>query len=508
LKRQISILLYKVPDLISVALCFVFFYSYLESGVLLDPGMGWHLVIGSYTFFNGVIPQSDPFLFAPEHEYWVHDQWLGSLILHVLVQTGGMGFIVLVFGVIIWCCFYLHRSYLIQAFDSNQYASYWFSSIWMLFCLLASSTAWIVRPVAISYGFFSMLLFFFIKEREKGFSVRSLFIFSILFMLWSNIHGAWLIGLVWISIALFFYGCSRREAGIYILIPIISSLSTLINPYGYTLHRSIFALLSSEYFMSLNEEWLPPGLSDQGYLHFFILAFLILFIPLLLRKVKDIPVYMATLVLLTFSFKSGRNIPFFAISSMVAGAGVLIVFFEKFGFGQKPLGTNREKVHSLFFRFGFLGLERLSILLVIMILGVNFLITRSPLSLPIRLESSLVSVLKSNSECTKRLFSHPDWGGALIYHLWPESKIFIDDRNQVTSEEKYKRFFQALDSIDTFNALISSYRVTGILVQERSGIAKDLITHEDWVMIMESYSESYGEIQFYCRKEILKHVDI
>jgi hypothetical protein len=139
--------------------------------------MGWHLVTGSYTFLNGTIPQFDPFLFAPEQEPWVHDQWLGSLLLHLLVQAGGMGFLVIVFGIIIWSCFYLHRSYLIQAFGSHQYASYWFSSIWMLFCLLASSNAWIVRPVTISYGFFSMLLFLFLKEREKGFTVRSLFLF-------------------------------------------------------------------------------------------------------------------------------------------------------------------------------------------------------------------------------------------------------------------------------------------------------------------------------------------
>jgi hypothetical protein len=327
-------------------------------------------------------------------------------------------------------------------------------------------------------------------------------------MVWSNIHGAWLLGLVWISVALFFHGCSRRESGTYVWIPLIALLSTLINPYGYTLHRSIYSLLSSEYFMSLNQEWLPPGMDDQGFLNFYILAFLILFIPLVLRKIQDVPVYMATLVLLIFSIKSGRNIPFFAISSMVAGVGVLVVLYERFGFGQKSVGSNKEAVRHLLTRSGFPGLERISIFLVILILGMDFLIARSPSSLPIRLDTSLVSALKSNSGYTERLFSHPDWGGALMYHLWPESKVFIDDRNQVSSEEKYKQFFQALKSIDAFNALSSSFNVTGVLVQERSGIAKDLMMHEDWVLIEETPSESYGVIQFYCRKGSVDHTDI
>ncbi len=475
----------------------------------MDPGLGWHILTGKQIFETWEVPRSDPFLFYPEHAPWVHDSWLGSLLLYGIFSLGGSSFLILLSALISWLSFYIQKIYLLTSPEAFSLRSAFIFSLWLLLCIFSSSPNWVVRPVVFSFFMCSLLILLYLKARKGDDVIKNTILFFLLFLIWGNLHGAWVAGYVWLCVVLFFESLILKKWAVFLAYLFFSFAGTLCNPYFIELHLSIYSLLTSDFYMNLNEEWLPPQIGDPAFFSFYLLSLSLILLLVLLRKKEQIPVYVGTVMLLLASLKSARSIYFFAISSMAIGVLILVPFYATLF--QRRVSGEVNRLRGGMSEPGIIFCMLLAVLgcfLVPMALPPSF---RNE-TLPLRVHEDIIHAISSHSSCGERIYSHPDWGGGLLFALLGKAsaeatdtggrvyKVFIDDRNQISSETKYQRFFDSLRNPEVFLGIDKEAKPDIVLVQDRYPLSGYLLLSPDWEQIAKAEMADYGLVRAFCRK--------
>lgn len=509
----------------------VFLFVFMNRQVLRDPGLGWHLLSGRWILESMSVPLHDPFLYSPEFAPWVHDQWLGSVFLASLFSSIGIVSSTFILGLAIWFSQYVFLIlYQLKAQDQGGQKGSWtvkgrrsgegmgLLTIWFLICLLASSSTWVVRPVIFSFILFALLVVSYLWNRKvyehigkntirsEELRLRSQTIFNstvfLIFALWSNVHGAWILALLWLAVILILEGLLQKRIKTNFFSFLTALLATFCNPYFYDLHKSIYRLLGSSFFMNLNEEWLAPQLSDPTYRVFFMLAFIFVLFCLSERNKKNLPLLSGTIFLLLTALYSGRNVPFFSISCMALGPIFVLPLLMKIRRERESSFIENSHNNTLEKSRG----PKLFLCLSFVVLAAMLYLFKAPVfrELPLRVNSGLIDMMNQDVSCGKRIFSHPDWGGSLVYTLNLKNdknrKLFVDDRNQVNPEWKYLAYFDSIKDPLSFEKYQHEINSDVVLVQDKYPLFAYLSASEDWKFVGKSDFEGYGEVGAFCRQ--------
>jgi len=77
----------------------------------------------------------------------------------------------------------------------------------------------------------------------------------------------------------------------------------------------------------------------------------------------------------------------------------------------------------------------------------------------------------------------PDyWGGYLIYRLYPQSKVVIDDRHDLYGEKFLQQYLQTVHVGPGWNELLDRQRVNWVLAPTQSSLANILKESPQWKM--------------------------
>jgi hypothetical protein len=227
-----------------------------------------HLKTGEYVLTNGSVPEKDPYSFiAADRDYIAHE-WLAGVIFHLVHASGGVnGLILFKTLVITAACFLLYGA--ARLLGSRL------SVILPAFALVLyiASARFLVRPHVFSYFMGALYLWLFFRYRECGRRRAWLYLIPVAHVLWTNLHGGYIQGLL--MIATFALGESliwmrarylrsgedkvlpgRDVALLWILLP-SCLLASLVNPYGYRLLLFPFQLTGMQLFMQNIYEWMP-----------------------------------------------------------------------------------------------------------------------------------------------------------------------------------------------------------------------------------------------------------
>ena len=292
-----------------------------------DPGVGWHLATGDYILKNKVIPHEDLFLGTPEKFPWISDQWLGDIIGSLMQRYLGWVGIYTLSTIFFIAIFFL---FLYQAVIKETKLPL-ITLISIILAFKVSQIHFIFRPVLAGIFFFYLSYIHILKLRKipenKSFYFCSLSLILI-FILWSNIHPTFILGILLLILLIiselaesFVFTTNKTNSNVskwkeYIIITLLCILATTINPYGFNLHKSIIELGNSDYFMSLNEEWLSPNFKDfEGKLILFVLFVYIsgIFLSNKLGKFanSELFYFLTFLVFFYLSLNSIRFLPYF-----------------------------------------------------------------------------------------------------------------------------------------------------------------------------------------------------
>ncbi|MFO0753205.1 MAG: hypothetical protein U0411_07770 [Thermodesulfovibrionales bacterium] len=402
-----------------------------------DYDIWWHLALGKhYVQHHTMRVDHSIFSWTPADPGWIYNTWLGSTLLYLFYQAGsGFGLWVIQWLLLGGVFFLLYRYTRIvkDSFDINNI---------LVFLMLAVSlnlTAIYVKPELFTTFLFtlSVFLYFYCKATGKNL----FFLYPLLFVLWCNIHGGFLAGLLFISVVLagetlnFFFlkNSSLPKKAFKTLAAAVplSYLAVLINPYGIEYHISVlkgmfdpaymgfakrvFAYISMWKYLLPTSDFAFRFLNTAWVLLIFAVLFAVLLILSAARKRSlDAAVLASNMVFFFFSMDSARYTIFFPIVTLFS-----IFYFFK----DADLYAFKKKLTPLSIVFFVVFVIYINYLTVAYLDDWKWFGKDLQSRVPVK-EAEFLKKYKIQGP----LFNDYLIGGYMIWSTYPEYKVFIDPR--------------------------------------------------------------------------------
>ncbi len=78
------------------------------------------------------------------------------------------------------------------------------------------------------------------------------------------------------------------------------------------------------------------------------------------------------------------------------------------------------------------------------------------------------------------MFNDFNWGGYLLYRLWPNQRVFVDSQSDFYGEELTRQYADILGGNGDWEAQLSRYDVDWIIVPPKASLAEKARTSQDW----------------------------
>jgi hypothetical protein len=341
------------------------------------------------------------------------------------------------------------------------------------------------------------------RERASG---RFLFCLPLLTILWTNLHGGFVLGLVLQGI--FFLASLlelsrprsaqlRKSSAKVITLGSVFALSfvaSLINPYGYKLHIHIYQYLTNNFFMHHIDEFRRPDL-HKGPAQAFLLMMALTVLAIVLARAR---LRWTEWLLIFFSATSGmyaaRNLPVASMLLMMIAAPLLSaqVRFKTVKFARWVQLLDRARDAELRPQC---HLWPLVIVVVSALICFNSgaLFGRTVMNAhfdPGRFPVQVVNVLKQQSN-RNPIFSLDSWGGYFIYGLYPETAVFIDDRHDFYGEPYIREYLKVIHIEPGWESVLDGEHVNLVIMPSKSKISDTLRKSANW---KESYEDTISII--------------
>jgi hypothetical protein len=400
---------------------------------LQDPGTGWHLATGRYILTTRAIPHQDLFSFTAIGHAWIPYSWLFEVAGALLERLGGLPlFATACMLVVAFVPVLLYRRMV------RMGAAIIPALLMTLLAYLILTSHALARPHIVTY-----LLFAFFLERMDDVhagrrAARSLWVLPPLTVLWCNVHGGFMVGLMLAAIFAAVAGVrallthdprERRETFTFIALLVAMGLATLVNPNGLGLHHDILrflALKTGVYF----DEWRSPDFqaANAPILLFEILALMTFLVAARARK----PLAWVEVALLVFFLHEGlralRQISLFAIVAAPIVAREISVPLDtrwpSFAARWRAIAAEQAALRS-----PLLYVPALTAVFVALVFAG---VSRFPRTLDdLQLTRGAAAFIAGHKERFARPFNTENLGGSLIYRFWPDVRVFVDDRIDV-----------------------------------------------------------------------------
>jgi len=91
----------------------------------------------------------------------------------------------------------------------------------------------------------------------------------------------------------------------------------------------------------------------------------------------------------------------------------------------------------------------------------------------------------ADREIREPIFCPDLWGGYLIYRLYPQNKVFVDDRHDLYGDDFFKDYLKIVFVQPDWSKLLDEQHVDWILVQENSSLGTILKQTPQWIVVHE-----------------------
>jgi hypothetical protein len=270
-------------------------------------------------------------------------------------------------------------------------------------------------------------------------------------------------------------------------------LASLINPYGYELHFHVYRYLSNRWLMNHIDEFLSPnfhGVAQQC----FVAILLITIVVLAAARAKPSLSRVLVLLFATYSgLYASRSLP---VSSLLI---TLIV---------APLGTHalaeaRDNANLSIRLRGFLS-RWLSFTSRVGRVELGFRAHIWPIAAVLLGLLMCAQVGKPGSQrwmdahfdaahfpvqatgvivqrgIDQPIFAPDSWGGYLIYRLYPQNKVFVDDRHDLYGEDFMREYLKTVRLTPDWDVFLKEKKVNWALLPAESSLSNMLEETSRW----------------------------
>ena len=454
----------------------------------------WHLKTGEYIVQHGYhLPQKDIFAYTTADMDWVNHEWLAQVVFYKVYAAGGFhGFvwfkslvIVLSFAMVYLVCY-------------QRVKNHYLCLMVVLLAALASRHTLYPRPYIFSYLLVPAYLYMLYDLTQSGIKKYQYWLFPLLMMLWVNLHGGAILGILLIGFFLtgeiLQWGIDRFIRRIpplnvkiildLFLILAITSIASLGNPYGWKVFLLTSKVMSDKRLVLSIGELLPPDFRfTTYYLGMLILVGVTVLISI--RKLKPVD----ALLLLFFGQQSlahVRHLPLFGITA----ASILVVHWEA-AMAQISLWLKNPRLalssdfkgHKVLFTIIILYLA-----FSILILNHQLWFNQNMLEGPGYWEDhypvgACNFILQHPFE--GHMFNEINFCGYLMFRLYPQHLVFTDNRFDLMGSKFLPDFYEITDVGPAWKETLKKYDINFMILNfhESEKLFDALQNAPEWTLI-------------------------
>ncbi len=456
-----------------------------------DSDTGWHLRTGEWILSHRAVPTEDFFSFAKPHQAWFAWEWAWDLLfafIHKFSGLGGVAFVnVIVLGVV---------SVLLYKLALRASGNEILGLFVTVLAICGSSLHWLARPHLLSWIFF-LLFLHLIRDLQAG-RRRALYLLPAVTVAWANIHPSFFLGILLLLLAALEDALEELLArhtwrAVYercfpiLLGAAACALGSLLNPYSWRLHWKIFQSLTSglmnniQEYQSVNFRYAPAGFFECMLL----LAAASVFWSLQSKRIRPAisVIFWAHAALL-----AGRNVPLFlmvaapAVACMLQDVLARLRPFPRIGAVCTTISEICGEIRP------WEKLRRLHAVsaLAVLILAALFASGASGFEGqfdPDRFPITAIPVVEGSG--ATRIFASDQWGGYLIYRLYPSKQVFIDGRADVFGRDLSNTSLGILNASYDWSWQLDHFAVDMVVIKPDAPLATVLKTSPGWRMLFD-----------------------
>lgn len=457
-----------------------------------DGDMARHITIGRQILETGVIPHTDVFSHTMAGQAYVPKEWLAEVLYAITYQSLGLYGTALLGSIMIAMAFWLVFRFLVWE-GVNALGAI----LLTLLAALSSMMHWIARPHL--FTIILALVTFWILERHYERGRKLVWSIPLLVMLWSNLHGGFLVGFILIFIffgSALLHGISIREfrkSGELAVVAVVSLLASLCNPSGYGVWAHVLSFFGGKFIVEHTQEYMSPDFHQPIYWFFLSMLVLCLLTLALRRDRLQLRHVVILLVWTAFGLYSLRNIPIFAVlvtpilGLYLPGAlsnlrtpalppPVIGRLAARLGrFAGKVSMVNGQLMHSV---------APLIAVIIMAIVSANGGYLGKTQVWNARFNPAMFPVDAAeyirHEQIPGRMFNNFPWGGYLIYTLYPQYQVFIDGQTDFYGAGLSDEYLSVASLKPGWDSILDKYEVNWVIMPVGSRVDVLLTEVEDW----------------------------
>ena len=497
-----------LPSLTDLSFLMPLIFVFIKQGgartLLGDGDTGWHVRTGEWILAHHQVPHTDLFSFSRPGAPWFAWEWLWDVLFAMLHQRWGLAAVVLASMTVI-CLTTMGLFRLVRRKCNNGLVAIAVT----LLATGACSIHWFARPHLFTLLFFAVTLHIADRACEQQWPPGSrpvlLWWLVPLTLLWTNLHGGFFV--VFLVLACYI-GSNLLNAAIepdaqrriqflrstkpWLATALGCAAVTLINPYGWELHKHIFQYITDAYPFRHIAEFQAVDFHAQVAFFFeplMILALAAAFWDARHRRFADVFLNLGWLHL---ALMARRNGPLFAIAAAPLIARAIVGAIEAARASRLANWVTRTALSFGTWSESFEETDRLWRVHLVSVLpllltgalllspnpaGPKFTSTYDPTYFP---EGALTALREPE---THRIFAQDQWGDYLIYHLYPSRQVFIDGRSDFYGDEFGERYLDLLNVKYGWEKTLDKYDIDTIAVSPDIALSSTLKISRDWRVV-------------------------
>ena len=442
-----------------------------------DTDTWWHLRAGQWIVENRQVPRIDPFSSTMRGNPWAYPGWLAQVVMLGCYRLGGLAGLTAFSAVLVGVAFLflwplLEGPLLLRAAI-------------LLLAAATSAVYWAARPHIASFALAAFFLWA-LDQWRRGRRPRVIWLLPLATALWVNLHGGFAIGFI---LLLMVFGAAlvdlvadpfrrratwgeawtarRGEIATLAGVLLLCLAAAAVNPHGPAILAYPFKTVSLPVLQSYVQEWQPPDLRTPQLLPFLGMS-LFLIVALGIRRTSATTTELFTAGgWMALALTAVRNVPVFALAAAPVIARHTSAALHLADEGPASGNSIRDKraLNTA------LGAGLLMLLLAWMAVQAGPGRTRAHLEsqVPVAAVQTMRGLSPSGN-----LLNDYNWGGYVLWELYPAYATFVDGRTDIFSPEVFEDYIRLWAAQPGWETAIERWDIGVVLLPPRSPLVAAL----------------------------------
>jgi hypothetical protein len=463
-----------------VAILFVALFA-MAVRAPVDTDTWWHLRAGQVTLESGSILRTDLFSHTRYGTPWINHSWLSQVVLYWLFHNFSYA------GLGLWMAALVAVAFL---FVYLQMEGDPFSRAFIVILAAAtSSTIWVARPQLFSFLLTAVVAYVLYLFKWRG--ANRLWLLLPIFVLWANLHAGYALGFM--VLAAFVVGevfnrllalvapgddpvVSWRGIGMVIGVAALSTVLLVLTPYGTRMWTYYLDTVGIGALQDFIQEWQSPDFHPL-YTHPFIWLLLATLAAMGLSGRRADGTDLALVGMFTYaSLLAGRNFGPFALVTAPVLSRHVTALLTRLGWSGWLRAVGRSSVVR--------GV--INLVLLLMVVGLALVKVWTPLTLAFNEREQRKSLPVDaaawilDNRPVGEMFNPYNWGGYLIWSLYPHYLVFVDGRTDLYGDEFLRQYLEVQLGRPGFEEALSAYDVNLVLTYPDDALSLRLACVGGW----------------------------